>query len=78
LASYGPEATECRVRLRDLVVVGLDRIWPGEASRQVDLRPKETSRDSYNQLQALAPKNESQSATKSEVISMASKLILQL
>jgi hypothetical protein len=74
LASYGPETKETRANLRELVVIGLDRIWPGEASRQADLRPKETSQDFYSQLQALEPKNGSQSATKAEVISMATNL----
>jgi hypothetical protein len=74
LASYGPETRESRAQLRDLVAVGLDRIWPGEVSRQVDLRPKENSQDFYNQLQALAPKNNSQGTTKAEVISMATNL----
>jgi hypothetical protein len=74
LASYGPETKGVRAELRDLVAVGLDRIWPGEASRQADLRPKEDTQDFYSQLQALMPKNESQAATKAEVISVASNL----
>ena len=74
LANYGPEAKGVRADLRDLVVVGLNRIWPGEASKQVDLRPKEDTRDFYSQLQALAPKNDSQGATKAEAISMAANL----
>ncbi len=74
LANYGPEANGVRAELRELVVVGLNRIWPGEASKQVDLKPKEDTRDFYSQLQALAPKNDSQGATKAEAISMAANL----
>ena len=74
LLNYGPEAEGVRADLRELVVVGLNRIWPGEASEQVDLRPKEDTRDFYSQLQALAPKNDSQAATKAEAISMAANL----
>ena len=74
LANYGPETRETRADLRDLVVVGLDRIWPGEASRQVDLRPKESAQGFYRGLQALTPKNDSQGAAKAEVISMAANL----
>jgi hypothetical protein len=74
LANYGPESKEVRAELRDLVVVGLDRVWPGEASQHVDLRPREDTGDFYSQLQALAPKNDSQSATKAEAISMAANL----
>jgi hypothetical protein len=74
LARYGPETRESRAELRKLVVTGLDLIWPGEASRQVDLRPKESSEGFYTQLQSLTPKNDSQSATKAEIISIAANL----
>jgi hypothetical protein len=76
LANYGPESKGVRAELREVVVVGLNRIWPGEATGQVDLRPKEDTRDFYSQLQALAPKNDSQGATKAEAISMAANLRL--
>jgi hypothetical protein len=76
LANYGPESKGVRAELREVVVVGLNRIWPGEATGRVDLRPKEDTRDFYSQLQALAPKNDSQGATKAEAISMAANLRL--
>ena len=76
LANYGPESKGVRAELREVVVVGLNHIWPGEATGQVDLRPKEDTRDFYSQLQALAPKNDSQGATKAEAISMAANLRL--
>jgi Protein of unknown function (DUF4239) len=76
LANYGPESKGVRAELREVVVVGLNRIWPGEATGQVDLRPKEDTRDFYSQLQTLAPKNDSQGATKAEAISMAANLRL--
>lgn len=76
LASYGPEAKQSRAELREIVIVGIDRVWPGEASEQADLKPKENTQDFYSQLQALEPKNGSQSTTKAEVISMASNLRL--
>lgn len=74
LASYGPEAKESRAKLREIVIIGIDRVWPGEASRQSDLRPKETSQDFYNQLQTLEPKNALQNAIKAEILSSASNL----
>jgi|SRR5580704_2522888 hypothetical protein len=76
LANYGPESKGVRAELREVVVVGLNHIWPGEATGQVDLRPKEDTRDFYSQLQTLAPKNDSQGATKAEAISMAANLRL--
>jgi len=74
LASYGPETKEVRAELREIVIVGLDRIWPGEASRQADLKPKESTQSFYAQLQALTPKNDSQNAAKAEIVSMAANL----
>lgn len=74
LASYGPEAKGVRAALGEVIVVGLNRIWPGEVSGQVDLRPKQDMRDFYSQLQALAPRNDSQGAIKAEAISMAANI----
>ena len=74
LAGYGPETKDAREELRDIVVLGLDRVWPGEASRQSDLKPKNDTQSFYSQLQALTPKNDVQSAAKAEVISVASNL----
>jgi len=74
LANYGPEAKGVRAALGEAVVVGLNRIWPGEVSGRVDLRPKQDMRDFYSQLEALAPKNDSQGATKAETISMAANI----
>jgi Protein of unknown function (DUF4239) len=76
LAGYGPETRECRAEFRDLVANGLDLIWPREASRQVDLRPRESGESFYTQLRSLTPKNDSQSAIKAEIISVAANLRL--
>ena len=52
----------------------LDRIWPEEAPQQIDLRPKESAQGLYNQLQALAPKNDSQGAAKAQAVSAGNSL----
>ena len=74
LANYGPEAKGVRAQLSELVVVGLNRVWPEEASGQVDLKPSQDMRDFYSELQTLSPNNDAQGATKAEAISMAANL----
>ena len=74
LSAYGPEAADDRARLRELVQGGIDRVWPGQASAKSELRPKESSKDFYNQLQSLTPKNDSQAVAKAQIISLAVSL----
>jgi len=74
LAAYGPEAAGDRARLRDLVQQGIDGIWPGQASAQSELRPRESSQDFFNELQSLTPKNDRQTTDKAQIISLAVSL----
>jgi len=74
LASYGPETKDLREELRNIVIIGLERVWPDEASRQYDLKPRDDTQSFYSQLQALTPNNGAQSAAKGEIIAMASNL----
>lgn len=39
LARYGPETGEIRAEFRQFVEIGLDRMWPSEASREAELKP---------------------------------------
>lgn len=70
LAKYGPETGEIRTQFRELVMAGLERVWPSEASRQAELRPGELGDIVANQLEALTPKNDKQAAAKARAISM--------
>jgi hypothetical protein len=74
LAKYGPETGEIRAEFRQLVVAGLDRIWPSEASRQVDLRPGDHAEAVVNQMELLTPKNDRQTAMKAQTVSMIMSL----
>jgi hypothetical protein len=74
LAKYGPETGEIRGEFRQVVEFGLDRIWPNEANRQADLRPRDTGNAVVDQLEALTPKNERQAALKTQVGSMVMAL----
>lgn len=70
LGRYGPETGELRVEFRQLVEFGLDRIWPSEANRRADLRPADVANALVDQLEALTPKNERQTASRTQAISM--------
>src|SRR5277367_3747477 len=70
LQRYGPETGEIRTELRQLVEFGIERIWPSEAKRLADLRPKDNSNILVDQLEALTPKNERQAAARTQVMSM--------
>ena len=73
-AKYGPETGEIRAEFRQLVVAGLNRIWPSEASRRVDLRPGDHAEAVVNQMELLAPKNDRQATIKAQVVSMVISL----
>lgn len=70
LARYGPETNELRAEFRKTVEFGLDRVWPNERSRQVDLRPTDRGETLSNELDLLTPKNDRQAAIKAQVTSM--------
>lgn len=70
LAKYGSETGEIRAEFRQLVEFGLHRIWPGAASRQTDLRPGDHGQILADKLLLLVPKNETQTAAKTQAASM--------
>jgi hypothetical protein len=69
LTIYGPEAKQTRIEAHQLAEDGAERIWPSQASGQVQLRPRDNVADFYQQLQLLAPKNDMQIAIKAELLS---------
>jgi fumarate reductase subunit D len=69
LTIYGPEAKQTRIEAHQLAEDGAERIWPSQASGQVQLRPRDNVADFYQQLQLLAPKNDMQIAIKAELMS---------
>jgi hypothetical protein len=44
LAGYGPETAEIRAQFRQLVEVGVERIWPRKGSLPFDLKPTDHAR----------------------------------
>jgi hypothetical protein len=74
LAGYGPETAEIRSQFRQLVEVGIERIWPRQASLLSDLRPTDRSQILVEQMRLLEPKNNEQASA----LAQANPLILNL
>jgi len=74
LARFGPQSDEIRAEFRQLVELGLDRIWPNAASQHADLRPGDHGQILIDKLVALVPQNEMQAAAKTQAISMINSL----
>jgi Protein of unknown function (DUF4239) len=71
LATYGPETAETRVQLRYFVESSLERTWPNEKTKHSDLMPRTSVDRLFDNLQALTPKNDQQSAARSEALAMS-------
>jgi hypothetical protein len=75
LAHYGPEAAEVRESLRKVVVAILEQSWSRRLSQSIRSNPTSTQAESvYDQIQGLAPKNNTQSALQSQALSLAVNL----
>jgi hypothetical protein len=68
LAGYGPETGEIRAQFRQLVEVGVERVWPRQRSLRVDLKPTDHGQILFEQLQLLEPKNDRQATARSQSI----------
>jgi Protein of unknown function (DUF4239) len=72
LTGYGPESAEARARLREAAEENVNRIWPTESNRPVNLSlPKETGNAVYMAIQNLVPKDETQRNFKTEASNLA-------
>ena len=67
LQFYGPEASQARQTLRDIVGQMLLTTWPNEQTENAQIPPR-TARpvDLYNQIEGLAPKEDRQRAMQSQ------------
>lgn len=74
LATYGPETAETRVQLRKFVEASLQRVWPSESNRHSELQPRIDVDRLFDNLQALTPKNDQQTAARSEALAMSLEL----
>jgi hypothetical protein len=78
LARYGPESAEVRSALRSAVQDTIERTWPSQ-NKQADPsgdKPRTAGRHEmlFEQLQALAPKNDNQRAMQAQAIKTATDI----
>ena len=75
LANYGTEASDARALFRRTVEVIHQRMWPGKTSERPQLDPSASrGEDVYTAIQNLSPKNDLQTALKSQALSTATDL----
>src|SRR5262249_11645368 len=77
LVLYGPETTELRELLRQIVAVTLERVWPEAGTRHGDLTPgasREVGDLFYTKLAELQPKSDAQRAVKARALDLAAEL----
>jgi len=60
MAHYGPETRQAREQVRNSVGQALERLWPTDHARPTQLAPKTDSERFYDEIQALAPRDEAQ------------------
>jgi len=69
LATYGPESTDARARLREVIQENIDRIWPKESKGLANLALNtEAGNAIYLAIQNLTPKDDAQRALKTEAM----------
>jgi hypothetical protein len=72
LAHYGPEAKESRDLLREFVSFNLERTWPKNGASSPTLEaPSFSAEIVVDKIAALAPKDETQRALKSQALTIA-------
>jgi hypothetical protein len=70
LANFGPETADTRAMYRDVVQRISDRMWPDDASDEVQLDPRATKTEElFAAIQSLDAKDDRQKTLKSEAIS---------
>lgn len=75
LANYGTEASDARALFRRTVEVIHQRMWPGKTSERPQLDPSASRGEAvYTAIQNLSPKNDLQTALKSQALSTATDL----
>jgi len=68
MAHYGPETRQAREQVRNSVGQALERLWPTDHARPTQLAPKTDSERFYDEIQALAPRDEAQRSLKAEAL----------
>jgi hypothetical protein len=77
LSLYGPETDDARKLLRGGVAATLDRLWPDDNARPVDLTPGEARAEFdafYDKVARLAPKDDARRALKARALDITTGL----
>jgi hypothetical protein len=77
LADYGPETREVRGMLRGAVVNIIDRVWPEDRTKQVNIGTMETTttiESIQEKLNGLSPRNATQRQLQSQALQIATDL----
>lgn len=71
MAHYGPESREARDLLRRAVVGTLERIWPGDDTRPLQLAGPAGSEDVYDKIQQLSPQNDARRSLQAQALTLS-------
>jgi hypothetical protein len=75
LANYGPETKDTRDQLRQVVQNVIERTWPKDSSQPVQLDPTTARAEPmYTAIQKLSPRNDLQTALKSQALTTSLEL----
>lgn len=78
LSRYGPEANGAREQLRLAVTSGVERVWPTDRAKRLDVKAAEAAtgmEDFYDQIRGLAPQNDSQRYLQSQALQLGADLV---
>jgi hypothetical protein len=72
LARYGPETEEARSVLQRSVAVTVERFWPAEGAKPVQVDPAASPVEAlYDKIEALSPQSDAQRSMQSQSLSLA-------
>lgn len=78
LSRYGSEANGVRVHLRRAIASAVERFWPDDSTKHVDLKALDSSTRMdvvYDEIRALAPQNDSQQYLKSQALQLSADVM---
>jgi hypothetical protein len=74
LAHYGTEAKPSRTALKDVIVRGVDRLWPQERSAKSQVDPGSGFDTLFGSIEELSPRNDMQRSLKPQALAIVTDL----
>jgi hypothetical protein len=75
LAHFGPEAKDARVLLRNSVQAAIERAWPTDGARPIEIDPRESPAEAvYDKIAELVPQTDTQRALRTQALNMTMDL----